>query len=64
MPERQMRKRIGIIDITDSLRYLSWNYMRGRRNRLTYQPILVITCDESVEKIRAVQMIDKVGGVG
>ena len=58
---KQMCKQIGIIDISES-KNLSWNGTIKTTCAVggitTYQNNLIIACDESVEKLRAVQMID------
>lgn len=63
---KQMCKQIGIIDIGES-GDLSWKgtiqttYAVG--GIAVYQDNLIITCDESADKLRAVQMIDMAGEV-
>ena len=63
---KQMCKQIGIIDISESGN-LSWNGTIKTTCAVggitTYQNYLIITCDESIEKLRAVQMIDMDGNV-
>ena len=63
---KQMCKQIGIIDISES-ENLSWNgtikTICAVGGITTYQNSLIITCDESVEKLRAVQMIDMDGNI-